>query len=148
MKKVLLSLAALLFATASAQPTELSFQHAMSGPLGEAVTAMVEKYNAEQSDVVVNEKFIGSYDQALQKILAQLAGETSPDIAQLEVALVARVAESGTCSTWLRVCKESVTTSTTTSGPSSASRFSARTTIFTRFPSTTRIPSCTITPSF
>ena len=95
MKKVLLGLAALLFATASAQPTELSFQHAMSGPLGEAVTAMVEKYNAEQSDVVVNEEFIGSYDQALQKILAQLAGGTSPDIAQLEVALVARVAESG-----------------------------------------------------
>jgi sn-glycerol 3-phosphate transport system substrate-binding protein len=80
---------------ACAQPLELSFQHSMSGPLGEAVTAMVEGYNASQDAVVVREEFVGSYDEGLQKILAQLAAGDAPDIAQLEVALVARVAESG-----------------------------------------------------
>ncbi len=95
MKKIVSLLAGLLLTAAFAQPVQLSFQHAMSGPLGEAVTTLVDKYNASQDEVVVNEEFIGSYDQALQKILAQLAAGSSPDIAQLEVALVARVAESG-----------------------------------------------------
>lgn len=92
---LLVLLGALLAGGALAQPLELHFQHAMSGPLGEAVTALVEKYNASQDEVFVVEEFVGNYDQALQKVLAQLAAGTSPDIAQLEVALVARVAESG-----------------------------------------------------
>lgn len=75
---------------------ELEFQHSMSGPLGEAVTVMVEKYNAARAgEIRVNEVFVGSYDQALQGALAQLAAGENPDILQLEVALVARVAESG-----------------------------------------------------
>ena len=94
MKKLFI-LAGLLATSASAQPTELSFQHSMNGPLGEAVTAMVEKYNGSQDEVVVREVFAGTYDEGLQKILAQLAAGDPPDIAQLEVALVARVAESG-----------------------------------------------------
>lgn len=85
----------LLAPLAWAEPLTLTFQHSMSGPLGEAVTAMVERYNAEQDEVVIVEDFAGSYDQGLQKILAMLAAGDSPDIAQLEVALVARVAESG-----------------------------------------------------
>lgn len=75
---------------------ELEFQHSMSGPLGEAVTFMVDKYNQERvGEIQVNEVFVGSYDQALQGALAQLAAGENPDIMQLEVALVARVAESG-----------------------------------------------------
>jgi sn-glycerol 3-phosphate transport system substrate-binding protein len=93
--KKLLVLASLLVSFASAQPMELSFQHSMNGPLGEAVTAMVEKYNSSQEEIVIREVFAGTYDEGLQKILAQLAAGDSPDIAQLEVALVARVAESG-----------------------------------------------------
>jgi len=92
--KKLVVLGLLLSSLAFAQPIELTFQHSMSGPLGEAVTALVEKYNSEQDAVVVQEEFIGAYDEGLQKILAQLAAGDSPDIAQLEVALVARVAES------------------------------------------------------
>lgn len=94
MKKLLI-LASLLVSFASAQPIELSFQHSMNGPLGEGVTTLVEKYNSSQDEVVIREVFAGTYDEGLQKILAQLAAGDSPDIAQLEVALVARVAESG-----------------------------------------------------
>lgn len=75
---------------------ELEFQHSMSGPLGEAVTFMVDKYNEERAgEIQVNESYVGTYDQALQGALAQLAAGENPDIMQLEVALVARVAESG-----------------------------------------------------
>ncbi len=95
MKALPTLLAAFTLSLASAQPLELTFQHAMSGPLGEAVTAMVEGYNASQGEVVIRPEFSGSYDELLQGLLAQLAAGTSPDIAQLEVALVARIAESG-----------------------------------------------------
>ena len=93
--KKLFVLTSLLVSFASAQPMELSFQHSMNGPLGEGVTTLVEKYNSSQDEVVIREVFAGTYDEGLQKILAQLAAGDSPDIAQLEVALVARVAESG-----------------------------------------------------
>lgn len=99
MKKFLVGLA-IFFGVTSAQ-IELEFQHSMNGPLGEAVTFLVDKYNAEKAgEVVVNETFVGSYEEGLQGALAQLAAGENPDILQLEVAMVARVAESGALMNW------------------------------------------------
>ncbi len=93
--KKLLVVASLLVSFASAQPMELPFQHSMNGPLGEAVTTLVEKYNSSQDEVVIREVFASTYSKGLQKILAQLAAGDSPNIVQLEVSLIVRVAESG-----------------------------------------------------
>jgi sn-glycerol 3-phosphate transport system substrate-binding protein len=98
--KTLVVVLGLLLTHALAQ-VELEFQHSMNGPLGEAVTFMVDKYNEEKAgEVVVNETFVGSYEEGLQGALAQLAAGENPDILQLEVAMVARVAESGALMNW------------------------------------------------
>jgi sn-glycerol 3-phosphate transport system substrate-binding protein len=99
MRTLLMSV--VFFLSSTFAQVELEFQHSMNGPLGEAVTFIVDKYNEEKAgEVVVNETFVGSYEEGLQGALAQLAAGENPDILQLEVAMVARVAESGVLMNW------------------------------------------------
>jgi sn-glycerol 3-phosphate transport system substrate-binding protein len=77
-------LAALCPATTPTQPVTLELWHAMPVELGEALTALTDRYNASQNLVTVNLVFQGSYDDTLDKYLTALRGGTRPALIQLE----------------------------------------------------------------
>ncbi len=54
-----------------------------SGSLGEAETAMVERFNESQSDVRVEYQFQGNYEETAQKYTAGLQANTIPDLVLL-----------------------------------------------------------------
>jgi sn-glycerol 3-phosphate transport system substrate-binding protein len=54
-----------------------------SGVLGEAETAIVEKFNAETADVQIDYQFQGSYEETAQKVTAALQAQTAPDVSLL-----------------------------------------------------------------
>lgn len=59
--------------TASAEPVEITFWHAMGGVNGEAITTMINNFNKEyEGKIKVNYEYQGSYDDAFSKI--QTAG--------------------------------------------------------------------------
>lgn len=61
---------------------EVDFWHIQATIYGEAITEMVEEFNATNEwGIVVNESFRGSYDELNQAIRASLAGGGSPDVA-------------------------------------------------------------------
>ena len=99
MKRIVLLVAALFAATmpvaSAAGPVDITFLHAMPGPLGQALKQIVDGFNATQQEVRVRAEFAGNYDQLLQKTMAQLAAGQRPDLAQLEVSLVPRLAAGG-----------------------------------------------------
>lgn len=72
----------------AADPVEITMWHSMQVELETALTALVERYNAEQEQVRVELVFQGSYNDSLDKYLAALRGGTRPTIIQLaDVAL-------------------------------------------------------------
>ncbi|MGI8948732.1 MAG: extracellular solute-binding protein [Ornithinimicrobium sp.] len=61
---------------------EVDFWHIQATIYGEAITEMVEEFNATNEwGIVVNETFRGSYEELNQAIRASLAGGGAPDIA-------------------------------------------------------------------
>jgi len=94
-KRFVALLIGLLVGVGAAQGTELHFQHAMGGPLGEALEALVARYNSAQDEVVIRSEHVGGYDELLQKTLAQLAAGESPAIVQLDGYHLPRIAASG-----------------------------------------------------
>lgn len=92
MKKVLTLLLALLVTTsltACAEETveldgvTIEFWHSMSGPNGEAVQYLVDKFNAENEyGITVNATYQGGYSDAHQKVTAALVAGEYPNIGQ------------------------------------------------------------------
>ena len=92
MKKVLTLLLALLVSfglTACAQETielegtTIEFWHSMSGPNGEAVQFLVDKFNAENEyGITVNATYQGGYSDAHQKVTAALVAGEYPNLGQ------------------------------------------------------------------
>lgn len=63
--------------------TEITFWHAMGGANGEAVTALVEKFNAENEyGITVVEENQGGYGDIHKKIIASLTAGDYPNIGQ------------------------------------------------------------------
>jgi ABC-type glycerol-3-phosphate transport system substrate-binding protein len=61
---------------------EVDFWHIQATIYGEAITEMVEEFNATNEwGIVVNESFKGSYQELNQAIRASLAGGGAPDVA-------------------------------------------------------------------
>jgi len=60
----------------------VEFWHAMADDLGAVVDELVDRYNASQSDVVVNATFQGSYDDTYNALLASFDAGTAPNIVQ------------------------------------------------------------------
>lgn len=60
----------------------ISFWHAMSGALGEALTYLVQKFQAENPDVVVDLVYQGGYSALQQKLIAAVAAGQPPTLAQ------------------------------------------------------------------
>lgn len=89
----LLLLAALLAASAVAAPAPVTirFWHAMRGVKGGVVRDLVARFNRENPDLHVEEKFIGStnqrygndYHALYQAVLENLAEKTPPDVTQV-----------------------------------------------------------------
>ena len=71
-----------LSATALAQ-TQITFWHAMSGELGNAIDYLTEKFNAENPDIVVESIYQGRYGDLNTKLVASLSAGTTPTIAQV-----------------------------------------------------------------
>ena len=91
-KKCLLSLLLVIGLCAMALPTfqpahaavEISFWHAMTGNNQLAVTALVDAFNASQSDIHVTEQNKGaSYNDALNAVIAASQQQQGPNIAQI-----------------------------------------------------------------
>lgn len=71
-----------------AEPTktstiDITYWGSFSGGLGEAEKAMVDSFNASQSDVKINYQFQGNYEETAQKLTAALQAKQTPDISLL-----------------------------------------------------------------
>ena len=60
----------------------LEFWHAMGGNLGETVNELTARFNASQSDIVVNATYTGSYDDTYNALLAAFETGGEPNIIQ------------------------------------------------------------------
>ncbi|NNF63277.1 MAG: ABC transporter substrate-binding protein [Acidimicrobiia bacterium] len=69
-------------AAPSGDAITIEFWHAMADDLGAVVDELVDRYNASQSDVVVNATFQGSYDDTYNALLASFDAGTAPNIVQ------------------------------------------------------------------
>ena len=71
--------------TASAEgPVEITFWHAMGGVNGEAITKMIEDFNAQyEGKIHVNYEYQGAYDDAFAKIQAAGINSRPCDIMQV-----------------------------------------------------------------
>jgi sn-glycerol 3-phosphate transport system substrate-binding protein len=64
-------------------PTEVLFWSSFSANLGESMQALVDEFNASQSEIVINNQFQGSYEETAQKITAALPANQGPDMSIL-----------------------------------------------------------------
>jgi sn-glycerol 3-phosphate transport system substrate-binding protein len=78
------ALVSCLAAPAHAQEQKIVLWHAMGGPLGEQVNALVERFNAEnQGKIKVEAIFQGPYADVLSKLRAAIQSKQLPDIVQV-----------------------------------------------------------------
>ena len=77
------STAVLVSPAAHAAPVEIQFWHAMSGPLGAEVEAIVQRFNASQKDYTVVAAYKGSYDETLAAAFIAHRSGKAPHIAQV-----------------------------------------------------------------
>lgn len=66
-----------------AQPTEIQFWYALTGPLGEHTMAQVDDFNASQDQFRVVADFTGSYDETMVAAIAAFRAGTAPHIVQM-----------------------------------------------------------------
>lgn len=62
---------------------EITFWHALGGPLGEALTQMVDEFNNTHKDIHVNAIGMGNYQALSQKLMASIQASNQPEIAQV-----------------------------------------------------------------
>ena len=63
--------------------TEIKFWHALGGPLGDALTQLVDEFNREQDSIFVRVISMGNYQALSQKLMASLQANNQPEIAQV-----------------------------------------------------------------
>ncbi|MCX6014353.1 MAG: ABC transporter substrate-binding protein [Chloroflexales bacterium] len=62
---------------------DVTYWGSFSGGLGEAEKAMVDSFNASQSNVKVNYQFQGNYEETAQKLTAAIQAKQTPEISLL-----------------------------------------------------------------
>lgn len=72
----------------AAGKTVVNFWHCMGSANGDRIAAMVERYNKSQNEIELVATFQGSYEEGNAKLQTAIAGNTAPDIVQLERAFV------------------------------------------------------------
>ena len=96
MLRILLSLLLLVSCNAARAQTEIRLWHAMAGPNGEALTALVQRFNDAQKDVRVVAEYKGGYDEVMEGALAAQRAGNGPHLAQIyEVGTARMMAEKG-----------------------------------------------------
>src|SRR5690554_3865786 len=63
--------------------THITFWHAMSGELGNAIDHLTAEFNAQNPDIVVESIYQGRYGDLNTKLVASLSAGTTPTIAQV-----------------------------------------------------------------
>lgn len=81
-------------AAASADDVTITFWNYWDGTNGEAMDALVARYNEEHPGVTVRNVFIG-WGDLLPKLQAAVAGGEAPDVAALDLVWMPQVANSG-----------------------------------------------------
>ncbi|GAA5416579.1 sn-glycerol-3-phosphate-binding periplasmic protein UgpB [Paraliobacillus ryukyuensis] len=66
----------------TAEPVEIEFWHAMSGPHEEAINGFVEDFNSEHENITVKPVNQGSYDDLEQKVMAAAKAGNLPTLSQ------------------------------------------------------------------
>jgi ABC-type glycerol-3-phosphate transport system substrate-binding protein len=61
----------------------VEFWHAMSGPLGDTLTSLIDEFNKSQTDIYINAIAMGNYTALSQKIMAAVQTGNQPDICQV-----------------------------------------------------------------
>jgi len=79
----------------SGGPVEITFWHGMSGQLQNVLEEQVNDFNDSQDEVRVVPTSNTDYDTNQQKLLAAIASDSQPDIAQLEIHVIPQFAGSG-----------------------------------------------------
>ncbi|MDP8952090.1 MAG: extracellular solute-binding protein, partial [Actinomycetota bacterium] len=79
----------------SSGAVEITFWHGMSGQLQNVLEEQVEDFNKSQDEVRVVPTSNTDYATNQQKLLAAIASDSQPDIAQLEIHAVPQFAASG-----------------------------------------------------
>lgn len=79
----------------SGGPVEITFWHGMSGQLQNVLEEQVEEFNKSQDGVRVSTVSNTDYDTNQQKLLAAIASDSQPDIAQIEIHAIPQFAASG-----------------------------------------------------
>ncbi|MDK2867317.1 MAG: multiple sugar transport system substrate-binding protein [Clostridiales bacterium] len=64
--------------TVSSEPVEIEFWHALGGSLGDGLQAIIDDYNASQSQYVVKPVVVGSYSEIDEKLQAAYAAKNVP----------------------------------------------------------------------
>ncbi len=82
MRRMLVALLVVVLGLGGFGQVTISFWHAMSGALGEALTSLVQKFQAENPDVVVDLVYQGGYSALQQKLIAAVAAGQPPTLAQ------------------------------------------------------------------
>jgi len=65
----------------------------MGGPLGDALTKLVNEFNEIHPDIHINEISMGRYQALSQKLMAAIVANTQPDMAQAYEAWIAKFIE-------------------------------------------------------
>ncbi|MCS7240117.1 MAG: ABC transporter substrate-binding protein [Candidatus Bipolaricaulota bacterium] len=82
MRRIGVVLLVLMLGIGSFGQVTITFWHAMSGALGEALTYLVQKFQGENPDVVVDLVYQGGYSALQQKLIAAVAAGQPPTLAQ------------------------------------------------------------------
>ncbi|NJN81963.1 MAG: ABC transporter substrate-binding protein [Caldilineaceae bacterium] len=67
----------------AAEQVTVTLWSSFTGKNGETETALVERFNESQEDVVIDYQFQGSYEETAQKVTAALQANTAPDVSLL-----------------------------------------------------------------
>lgn len=76
------------------EPIELTFWNYWDGKNGEVVQALIDRYNAENPDVVITNVFVG-WGELLPKLQIAVAGGDAPDFAAADMVWMPYLANSG-----------------------------------------------------
>ena len=85
--------------------TEISFWHSMGGVNGQAIDALVEKFNTENEfGITVNAQYQGEYDDSLNKLKSAQIGNMGADLVQVDEIGSRFMIESG----WITPMQEMI----------------------------------------
>ena len=72
---------------------EIEFWHALGGPLGDALSKMVDEFNDTHPGIKINVVSMGRYQALSQKLMAAIVANTQPDMAQAYESWTAKFIE-------------------------------------------------------